>query len=173
MIGYLEERVEAEYLKNVIAMLEEEKKSRFGDQALMKIKGELLKEPRKALDETYDRIVLEFNTLPSPAKFLALVKEEGKKAREAERQKQLLAQRATAEKTEQERKAKEYEEGSVLTRKYEGRGIMREWQELMDLILTVPKVPWPTIIVKAREFDSNFPGLGFNVLADDWQEEYC
>jgi hypothetical protein len=165
--------MEAEYLKNVIGMLEEEKRARFGDQALMKIKGELLKEPRQALDEAYNRIVLEFNVLPSPAKFLALVKEEGNKAREAERQKHLSAQRAAAEKSEQERKAREYEEGSVLTRRYEGRGIMKEWQELMDLVLAVPKVPWPVIIAKGREFDAKFPGLGFDVLADDWEKEHC
>ena len=75
--------MQPEYARNVIAMLEKEKRGHFGAEALKKIKDALFREPDKALDNAYDRIVLHFNSLPSAAKLLEIVQEEAKKIKMA------------------------------------------------------------------------------------------
>ena len=68
----------------VIETLEKEKGRPFGAESLRKIKAELIKESDAAMMAASDYIILNFSTLPSAAKLLEIVQQEGKRIRLAE-----------------------------------------------------------------------------------------
>jgi predicted dienelactone hydrolase len=76
-----------EFARSVVMMLEKEKGHKFGKEALSKIKDDLMKESDKAAELAYDRMILHFSGLPSAAKFLEIVQEEGRKLKMAEAKK--------------------------------------------------------------------------------------
>lgn len=73
-----------ELLIHTIAELERQFKREMPKEGKRRIWPDLLKEPDKALEATYDYYLLHSAYLPSPAQFLAKVQEEGRKLRMAE-----------------------------------------------------------------------------------------
>ena len=157
-----------EFLEHALKELQKSFSKIFIAEGLKKITPEILKEPEKALELACDHFILNQAFLPSPAQLLDRVKFEGRQLR--------LAQGDRIEAEEKKRKREEYEQGSVLTRRFK-EPLGRDWQIFMAHILQGiggedKAKTWPELINECWELNAKYPGLNFDQLAKDWHQEF-